>query len=480
MYEQSPKRDFKLATLWQERGQLDRAIATYRQLFAFPKLGERARHELEAIYDAQQDWETALDIRLLDLRDRVSQRPDGEKSPAELERERVVGAAIEAARRRVRSTGPKRFASPQSIDWPADPLALALSLLTIGERDAAFNALLVAIAREPDRGWDKRGHPFFRICRDRRDDPDFAWGDRLCDRFARLLDREPDSDVRQLNYAEISWCVGRFGRAQQLYGQAARQQLAQRRPEILTTSEPIIAIEPSFAIVGAMKSGSTSLYAYLQQHPQVLPLARKEVDYWSWRYHRGARWFRSHFPEVPASWKAIAGDASPTYLQHALAPQRMLEAAPNFKAIAVLRNPVDRTISHHHHNNRRASDLRSLEVAIDRQIAAVAAGENDPQRLDNAVASSLYAPHVTRWRSQFGRDRFLVILSDDLFADPHGVLRRVFEFLGIADREIPDVAPRHVAQYDRGDAPVRDRLREFFQPSIRELEALCGLETPWL
>ena len=124
MYEQSPKRDFKLATLWQERGQLDRAIATYRQLFAFPKLGERARHELEAIYDAQQDWETALDIRLLDLRDRVSQRPDGEKSPAELERERVVGAAIEAARRRVRSTGPKRFASPQSIDWPADPLEI--------------------------------------------------------------------------------------------------------------------------------------------------------------------------------------------------------------------------------------------------------------------------------------------------------------------------------------------------------------------
>jgi len=461
-------RDLALARLWDRAGEPDRAIAIYRRLLRSSEASAIARHAAIDRHAAAQQWTELLWVYLIDLDPARVTPADGDRSEV-AERLQLVRHAIDWA----------RAATPDRAEPALNFLGLALSLQQFGECDAAFAALLCAIAQTPTGNWDKKAFTLFRLCEQNRNNPAFLWNARLHSFLHTLSAAQPDCLRRRINYADVSWRVGRCGLARQLYAEIASQQLKQRSPA-LAIDGPTIAVPPSFAIVGAMKSGSTSLYAYLQQHPQVLPLARKEIDYWSWRYHRGCKWFLSHFPSVPATWQGVAGDASPTYFQHALAPQRMLAANPDFKAIVVLRDPVDRTISHHFHQERRASDLRELDTAIAGQIAAIEAGDYDPQRLDNAVASSLYAPHVQRWLAHFGRDRFLIILSDELFAAPQRVLSRVFAFLDIDDRQIPDVTARNVGHYDRDrQRAIRQRLRDFFAPSVRELEALCEIETPW-
>src|SRR5262245_19520192 len=74
---------------------------------------------------------------------------------------------------------------------------------------------------------------------------------------------------------------------------------------------------PDFIIVGAQRAGTTSLYSYLVQHPQILKASEKEVHYFDINYERGMDWYRSHFPIAkPGKPSFITGEASPYYLFH--------------------------------------------------------------------------------------------------------------------------------------------------------------------
>src|SRR4051794_39950057 len=73
---------------------------------------------------------------------------------------------------------------------------------------------------------------------------------------------------------------------------------------------------PDFLIIGAQKSGTTSLYDYLCQHPQVRPAMTKEVHYFDFNFTRGTRWYRSHFPLGVGSRNWVTGEATPYYLFH--------------------------------------------------------------------------------------------------------------------------------------------------------------------
>src|SRR5262245_9795313 len=105
---------------------------------------------------------------------------------------------------------------------------------------------------------------------------------------------------------------------------------------------------PDFLIIGAQKAGTSSLYAYLVQHPQILRASMKEVHYVSTEYHRGTAWYRQQFPRSSKvnnrsrrlNKPVITGEASPYYLFHPHAPQRIAALLPNVKLIVILRDPV--------------------------------------------------------------------------------------------------------------------------------------------
>ncbi len=112
---------------------------------------------------------------------------------------------------------------------------------------------------------------------------------------------------------------------------------------------------PNFIVIGANKSGTTSLYFYLSQHPQLLPSSTKEVHFFDGggtksninTFPKGPSWYRSHFPlkkDMLPHQKTF--EASPSYICHPLVPRRIFELLPDVKIIALLRNPTERAIAH--------------------------------------------------------------------------------------------------------------------------------------
>src|SRR4051794_20653441 len=116
-------------------------------------------------------------------------------------------------------------------------------------------------------------------------------------------------------------------------------------------------VMPTFLIIGGQRCGSTSLFSYLARHPAVGRSRGKEVHFFTLEYERGLAWYRSHFPTrlTVASTRRrlgvdmIAGEATPYYLFHPLAPYRVQAVLPEARLIAVLRDPVDRAYSHYQH-----------------------------------------------------------------------------------------------------------------------------------
>jgi hypothetical protein len=187
---------------------------------------------------------------------------------------------------------------------------------------------------------------------------------------------------------------------------------------------------PNFIIVGAPKAGSTSLWRYLIQHPEVFPTSVKEPGFfWEQRHTRKGKTrtleeYEALF-EGSESYAAV-GEASPGYLVDEKAPARIAETIPNVKLIAILRDPCARAFSEFVFQR-----MRNDEPEAD-FLSAIGADEERPSgRRFEYVATGLYYENLSRYLRVFPRDQLEVILTDDFKSNADGVLRTVFEYLGI-------------------------------------------------
>jgi hypothetical protein len=259
---------------------------------------------------------------------------------------------------------------------------------------------------------------------------------------------------------------------------------------------------PDFLIIGAKRGGTTSLYNYLLEHPLVTPLFPsvakiKGIHFFDRNFHRGLGWYRSHFPTV--AYKAsvertkgrrtVAGEASPYYLFHPLAPVRAHGVVPHAKLIVLLRNPVDRAYSHYLERTRNGTEPLSFEEAIARE----------PERLNGElerlleehsyysfahehfsyVSQGLYLDQLQLWWSVYPRDQVCLIRSEDFFDHPNGVYRRVLEFL-----ELPPWELREYRRYNfhpsRDMSPsVRRDLAALFAPHNERLARYANVDLGW-
>jgi len=122
---------------------------------------------------------------------------------------------------------------------------------------------------------------------------------------------------------------------------------------------------PDFLIIGAQKCGTTSLYRYLIQHPQIEPAIKKEIHYFDLNYNKPIQWYLNQFPALKTQSDRITGEATPYYIFHPHAPYRIKEHMPDAKIIVLLRNPVDRAYSHYHYAVERYGETLSFEEALD-------------------------------------------------------------------------------------------------------------------
>jgi hypothetical protein len=249
---------------------------------------------------------------------------------------------------------------------------------------------------------------------------------------------------------------------------------------------------PDFLVIGAMKSGTTTLFAHLAQHPDVRRPATKEIQYFSHFYDRGTTWYRAHFPlykELAGRHRPwLTGEASTAYLSDPLVPSRVVDLLPKVRLIVVLRHPTDRAYSHYQHVRSNGFESMTFREALDVEAARVAAVQRRRVVNDRDAARarpfaytgrSLYAAQIAEWRTFFPRDRFLVLSAEELHSAPTVVMKQVFRFLGL--REDVPIRPQHLnaRRYEDMAPDLRARLNDYFAPSVRELETSLGRSFGW-
>jgi hypothetical protein len=176
---------------------------------------------------------------------------------------------------------------------------------------------------------------------------------------------------------------------------------------------------PSFLVIGAQRAGTSFLYSLLTQHPNVSAALVKEVHFFDLNFQRGTAWYRSHFPALGPTRGRITGEATPYYLFHPLAPQRVAAVLPRVRLVAVLRNPVDRAYSHFQKEHRKGTEILPFERALKAESERVP-GEREKLLADPAyrsvahqrfsyLARGIYVDQIEAWSRCFSPDQLLVL-----------------------------------------------------------------------
>lgn len=245
---------------------------------------------------------------------------------------------------------------------------------------------------------------------------------------------------------------------------------------------------PDYLIIGAQRGGTTSLHHALAMHPDVLPASVKEVHFFDKRYHLGLNWYRARFPNRDHAAQR-AGEASPYYLFHPLVPGRVQAHLPGVKLIVLLRNPVDRALSHYHLAVQHGYENLPFVQALERESLRLA-GEAETIRLDPTYhsrahqtisyqARGRYAEQLENWFAHFTREQFLILKSEDFYEEPARSYAEVLAFLGLRDWQPPHFARHNAFKYNDMDARTRQRLTESFAVENERLYRLLGRDLGW-
>ena len=189
---------------------------------------------------------------------------------------------------------------------------------------------------------------------------------------------------------------------------------------------------PNFLIIGAPKAGTTSLYDYLREHPEIFMPDLKEPRFFGYE----GRGDRSNFPIQslgeytalfdPVTGQKAIGEATPHYLIYPGAAARIKALLPEARLIASLRNPVDRAYSIYQMNLRN----RGVNVGVPFREA---------MKTDHNLRET-YHNMLARYFALFPAERMRVILLEDLEADPRATVQALFGFLGVDPGFTPDLS----------------------------------------
>lgn len=204
---------------------------------------------------------------------------------------------------------------------------------------------------------------------------------------------------------------------------------------------------PHFLIIGAAKSGTTTLYRYLTGHPGVFMPKLKEPEFFSTDqlYLNRQKWYLSLFRA--AGDDKLCGEASTAYTRWphtADAAERIYRWVPGVKLIYIMRHPVDRAYSQYAHDMRR-----EVKMTFEQALEATSL----------YIDSSMYLYQIERYLRWFPRDSFLFLTTDDLRRDPEKVMADLLSFLKL---DFAQLVKGHPLKANQGGAEyfVRSRTTE--------------------
>ena len=305
--------------------------------------------------------------------------------------------------------------------------------------------------------------------------------------YRSAVEQLPNAPLVELNLAEILTRLGQLDTATVHYQQATYKKLKQSYPEIVKQYwSPQQVTSPQFIIIGTQKGGTTSLYRYLEQHPQIFPAIRKEIYFWNYHYRRGLDWYLAHFPRLSTYKNYLTGEASPNYLEDKQTPTRLFQAFPQMKFIVLLRNPVDRAVSQYHHWIRLNREQQSLETAFQLELEWLSSDlkqqQIDPHywtQTSRYLWRGCYILFLQRWMNIYPPEQFLILRSEDFYHSPAVTLNQVFEFLDLPLTSEIDFKPYNQGFYQPISEEIRQQLHQFFTPYNQKLEAFLGMKFDW-
>lgn len=257
---------------------------------------------------------------------------------------------------------------------------------------------------------------------------------------------------------------------------------------------------PGFLICGGQRCGTTSLYRAMAAHPVVLKaVLHKGVHYFDTNYRRGFGWYRGHFPlrrsatriERETGFRPQTFESSPYYLYHPHAGARIAADLPGVKLIVLVRDPVERAYSQHAHELARGFELEAdFGRALDLEPSRLA-GQRERLLADPHAYSFSHQHHGYRARGEYaryldilakhvGRERILVLDSEQFFMDPKPVYDSVLEFLGLPHLGYPEFERHNARPRSAGmEARLRGELTAHFAPHDAALEPWLSAPPTW-
>ncbi|MDQ6660637.1 MAG: sulfotransferase domain-containing protein [Chloroflexota bacterium] len=261
-------------------------------------------------------------------------------------------------------------------------------------------------------------------------------------------------------------------------------------------------ILPDFLIIGTQRGGTTSLFHYLQGHPSIKPAVNKDLHFFDRKYNKGLPWYQGHFPTRIERYYVqrirkhsfLTGEASPSYMFHPYTPKRVAETLPHVKLIVMLRNPVSRAYSQYHHAVELGHETLSFEEAIETEQGRI--GGEHQRILENEhyysedykhrsyLSKGIYVDQLQTWMKLFPREQFLILKSEDFYADPSTVFKQVLTFLNVPETELR-LEKNEFKNYNNNvysskmDPAMRKRLIEYFKPHNARLYDFLGVNFDW-
>ncbi|MEM7453547.1 MAG: sulfotransferase [Planctomycetota bacterium] len=252
---------------------------------------------------------------------------------------------------------------------------------------------------------------------------------------------------------------------------------------------------PGLIIIGAQKSGTTSLHSYLCQHPQLVPAYRKEVHFFDGgldpaidTWAKGIQWYHSHFPrQQELSNRQIAFEASPLYLFNPLVAERMSSTLPEVKLVAILRNPVERALSQFFYETRIGHESLQVMDAFSAEEKRLEPAWRDrnyktSEFIHNSyLARGIYYQQISRFLDVFPREQLLILDSGTFFKAPEAGLKQVFRFAGVdSGFPVQDLKAVNVGgNRTEVEQSVYEFLKNFYQPHNERLFDVLGTRFDW-
>ncbi|MDJ0555730.1 MAG: tetratricopeptide repeat protein [Microcoleaceae cyanobacterium MO_207.B10] len=357
---------------------------------------------------------------------------------------------------------------------------LANALSQKSQKEEAINAYLEAVKLKPDSPLVNNNLLWKYLLKNRLQE--------VLNIYQEAIKNEQNNFLCHLKLGEIFTEIGNMQVAITCYETACYHKTRQSYPMFVQQNwNSQNTRRPNFIIIGAQKSGTTSLENYISQHPQVIPAIKKETHFWYRDFNKGINWYLAHFPPIPKSQNFITGEATPNYLEYYNSAKRIYDVFPDVKLLVILRNPVDRAVSQYYHWVRIKREKRSLEKAIDSELEMLLKNPDKPQgdsnywqqEPGNYIGRGIYVEFIKKWMEIFPRKQFIILKGEDLYEKPTMIMKQVFDFLGLPEYKLQNYRKFNAGYYQPINQSCRQKLSAYFQPHNQRLEEYLGLKFDW-